>query len=39
VEGGVSGDNECAGNTRQIGRQTLSDAIDEIFLLGITSDV
>ena len=38
-EGRVAGDDEGAGNAREVGRQTLRYAVDEIFLLRIAADV
>ncbi len=34
-EGGVAGDNEAAGNPREIGCQVIGDPVSEILLLGI----
>jgi hypothetical protein len=39
ADGGVSRDHEDAGNARKIGRQRLSDAVDEGIVLCIAADV
>ena len=38
-EGGVSTDNECAGDARKICCQTLGDAIDEVVLPLVATDM
>ena len=38
-EGGVAADDEGAGNAREVGRQALGHAVDEIFLLRIAADI
>ena len=38
-EGSVAGDDERAGNAREVGRKVLSESVDEVFLFGIAPNV
>jgi hypothetical protein len=38
-ESRAAADDECTGNAREVGRETLGNAVDEILLFAIAADV